>query len=85
MVMVVEQKCAGCGLCVAICPREAITALAYAQIDSQKCTDCFGGIHYFEGNVSLTDRQATLDLTQTYWIRKCFDCCPTGAIIEVEE
>lgn len=40
--MIDENKCIGCGTCVAICPVEAISfnAEGKAQIDKTKCIKC---------------------------------------------
>jgi len=35
-----EDKCTGCGLCVDVCPVEAISLNDVAKIDSETCTDC---------------------------------------------
>jgi len=36
-----EDKCVGCGLCVDVCPVEAITLEAEkAKVDEDKCTEC---------------------------------------------
>ena len=36
-----EDKCVGCGLCVDVCPVEAITLEAdKAKVDEDKCTEC---------------------------------------------
>ena len=36
-----EDKCVGCGLCVDVCPVEAITLENdKAKVDEEKCTEC---------------------------------------------
>ena len=36
-----EDKCVGCGLCVDVCPVEAITLEDdKANVDEDKCTEC---------------------------------------------
>jgi len=36
-----EDKCVGCGLCVDVCPVEAITLEDdKAKVDENKCTEC---------------------------------------------
>ena len=36
-----EDKCVGCGLCVDVCPVEAITLEGdKAKVDEDKCTEC---------------------------------------------
>jgi len=36
-----SEKCTGCGLCVPVCPTEAITTIQNkAVIDHNKCTEC---------------------------------------------
>jgi len=35
-----EDKCAGCGVCVDICPQGAIKMDGVAKIDTDKCTGC---------------------------------------------
>jgi 2-oxoacid:acceptor oxidoreductase delta subunit (pyruvate/2-ketoisovalerate family) len=35
-----EDKCAGCGICVDVCPQGAITMDRVAKIDVNKCTGC---------------------------------------------
>lgn len=41
MVTVDEELCVGCGLCVTVCPTEALKVWGYWEIDGDKCTDCF--------------------------------------------
>jgi len=41
MVVVDRQECTGCGICVDVCPVEAIAQVdGAAQIDTDKCTEC---------------------------------------------
>ncbi len=39
-VLVNEEKCIGCSLCVIECPEEAMTARGVATIDDEKCVEC---------------------------------------------
>ena len=40
-VQIDSEKCTGCGLCVEICPVEAIgMENKKAQVDADKCVDC---------------------------------------------
>lgn len=34
------EKCTGCGICVEVCPQEAIKVGDIAEVDGEKCTDC---------------------------------------------
>lgn len=41
MFQVEKEKCTGCGICIKVCPVEAISmSNDKAKIDSVKCTDC---------------------------------------------
>jgi len=41
MTSVNEKTCIGCGLCLAVCPGNAIVLYnSKARIDTQRCTDC---------------------------------------------
>jgi len=41
MMHVSKNKCVGCGLCVDVCPRDAITvSQCVAQVDKDKCMEC---------------------------------------------
>ncbi len=40
-VQINQEKCTGCGLCVEVCPVEAISMEDdKAKIDAEKCVDC---------------------------------------------
>ena len=40
-VQINKEKCTGCGLCVEVCPVEAISMEDdKAKIDAEKCVDC---------------------------------------------
>jgi len=34
------ERCTGCGICVEVCPQEAIKVYDIAEVDGEKCTDC---------------------------------------------
>ena len=36
----INDNCRNCGLCVPVCPENAITEGAIYRIDPEKCTDC---------------------------------------------
>jgi ferredoxin len=88
MVTVDESKCGTCGRCVAFCPREALSVTVrwgHLNIDSERCTDCFGGAYHFEENLPLANKEAILDPTRTTWTRLCIPNCPVSALSVVEE
>jgi ferredoxin len=62
------------------CPREALHAWGHVHIDSDRCSDCYGGIHQFEENRSLKNRDETLDIRHTLWRRACVENCPVEAL-----
>ena len=39
-VIVDEQKCTSCMLCVKVCPVEAITVESKAKVNADTCVDC---------------------------------------------
>jgi ferredoxin len=80
VIMVKENVCVGCGRCVPFCPREALSVWGVLSVNTDRCTDCFGGMHYFDENVPLADRQAVLDPQRSYWTRNCIPNCPVSAI-----
>jgi len=46
MLVVNEDKCVGCGLCVTFCPREALKAWGLCRIDHERCNDCLVCLDY---------------------------------------
>ncbi len=80
MVVVDLEKCAGCGICQMVCPREAARLYGYSTIDPERCTDCYDGIHQFEKNDPVKDKAVILDPTLTLWVRACVENCPVEAI-----
>lgn len=40
MVIVIEEKCVGCGICVCFCPVDALEGCGVIHIDRDKCIDC---------------------------------------------
>jgi electron transport complex protein RnfB len=41
MLVVDEDLCVGCGLCVTVCPTEALNAWGHLEIDDDRCAECF--------------------------------------------
>jgi len=85
MIAVDEGKCVGCGQCMGFCPREALEAWGHLHIDHEKCSDCFGGVYRFGGNVAIANKQTLFDTNKTAWVRLCTKYCPVGALSVVEE
>lgn len=40
MVIVNEEKCVGCGICVCICPVDALSGLGNVKLNQKLCTQC---------------------------------------------
>lgn len=40
MVVITEEKCAGCGICVMTCPEEALRLWGYVRVEKERCTEC---------------------------------------------
>ncbi|MBW2093373.1 MAG: 4Fe-4S binding protein [Deltaproteobacteria bacterium] len=34
------EKCVGCGMCVSVCPAEAISVHEQARVDTERCMGC---------------------------------------------
>jgi ferredoxin len=77
-VQVDDKKCVGCGLCAFSCPREAIHTYGISMIDSEKCTECFGGTYSLDG---LLEGEAAPAI-ETVWIKTCIRNCPVKALSE---
>ena len=84
MVTVDIDMCVGCGRCVIFCPREALSAWGYLEIDYEKCTDCFCGVYHFDCRAPVMETEIIMDRTQTIWTRNCVENCPVGALRVVE-
>lgn len=85
MIVVDELKCVGCARCFVFCPQGAIKVFGYAQVDTSKCTDCFGGVYHFEESDPIIDKKQLLDRTKSYWTYPCVENCPNEALIVREE
>ena len=46
MITVNEEKCAGCGICLTVCPQEAIEVWGVAKVNSEACTECEECVDY---------------------------------------
>ncbi|MCX6000872.1 MAG: 4Fe-4S binding protein [Chloroflexi bacterium] len=46
MLVVNEDKCVGCGLCVSTCPNEALKAWGVCRVREEDCTECLICIDY---------------------------------------
>ena len=46
MILVNEEKCLGCGECLAWCPEDALSVWALAKVDQDRCTECLTCIDY---------------------------------------
>ena len=44
--MINEECCTGCGLCVTACPEEALVAEGEAILDRSRCSDCLICVDY---------------------------------------
>jgi electron transfer flavoprotein alpha subunit len=50
-VRVIEERCTGCGLCVPVCPVEALESPGQIKLDEKKCTDCLLCVDYCPNEV----------------------------------
>ncbi|MCS4541171.1 MAG: 4Fe-4S binding protein [Euryarchaeota archaeon] len=50
MVIINESRCVGCAHCVPFCQMSAITALGFAKIDLDLCTNCKLCLNYCPKN-----------------------------------
>ena len=46
MLVVNEDKCVGCSLCVPFCPSEALEVWGVARVKRKDCTDCLICVDY---------------------------------------
>ncbi len=79
-VTVNQNVCVGCGRCTSFCPRQALSVWGVVSVDTSRCTDCFGGMHYFTENAPIQDAKTVLDETKSWWTRNCIVNCPVSAI-----
>lgn len=85
MVIINLDKCLGCGTCTAFCPREAIEAWwGHAEINTEKCTECFGGHYIFSEMAAYKDKKPDIKKKGCEWGRLCVQYCPVEAIEIVE-
>ena len=40
MVIVSEEKCVGCGICVCFCPMDALEGWGIIKVNRERCVDC---------------------------------------------
>ncbi len=80
MITINLDKCVGCGICTAVCPREALEAWwGHSEVDPEKCTDCFGGVFLF-GQENPEDNTSLWKKKDYEWDRLCVQYCPVQAI-----
>lgn len=46
MLTILPEKCVGCGMCVMVCPEEALAVWGLVEVDRKKCTDCLTCVEY---------------------------------------
>ena len=46
MISVIKENCVGCGICVAICPEDALKVWGMAEVITDRCTQCLTCIDY---------------------------------------
>ena len=80
MVTVNTNKCVSCGRCSTFCPREALRAWGHLEINTSKCTDCFGGTIFFAEHIPLSDKDTMLENTRLFQARACTENCPVAAL-----
>jgi Fe-S-cluster-containing hydrogenase component 2 len=67
MFYVNEEKCTGCGLCVNVCPEDAISMVNdKAVIDVNKCSECKGCYHVCPQGAIYSDDDARQNTPQQY-------------------
>ncbi|MBI4289475.1 MAG: 4Fe-4S dicluster domain-containing protein [Chloroflexi bacterium] len=81
VVKIDRKKCSWCGWCVNFCPRGALKSWVGIEVDTERCTDCYEGMHHFDANEPLANRQQALDRAQSSWRRACMENCPCDAIV----
>lgn len=80
MIVINRDKCVGCGICTATCPREALEAWwGYSEVNLEKCTDCFGGAFLF-GQAEPVKNTSSWKKKDYQWDRLCVQYCPVQAI-----
>jgi Fe-S-cluster-containing hydrogenase component 2 len=81
MIVINRDKCVGCGTCTAFCPREALEAWwGYAEVNREKCTDCFGGQILFGEYALRQNKPPSKKKRGCEWDRLCIQYCPVEAI-----
>jgi ferredoxin len=84
VIAVDDSKCVACGICNMACPREALRAWGNLEINRDRCTDCYGGLHQWEQNAPPDDKGSVLDTSRNLWRRACVESCPVNALSVIE-